>query len=406
MKTREFNKAIEGSAYPVVYKNGKGVLVRNPFDGFEQDSNKKVVPSTLWVNDIFSPSQLYTGYGGGNGNPWCPTSATSCPRGSTGDTGPFNSIQMGYVIHGAMSQLWTDWDKVQDGSWGNGVFYASDSNSADLRCGYFKTAQYEGYDCPGGWYGMDGSWSPDSSKHGAGFYEGQGCHFNHVDGIDQTNAKDSTGRNLMGNYNCECEYAFKGAWEDWVDQWREQSYLSGSGGKGPTWAADLAACWFNNPTDMINLQNQLWWKRRDWNDQKVPRVSYKEHDAAANREYWGWNEVPAKRSVVTNQQNWDAVLIKLPAGACGGDGKNDFLSCIPYKYQEELENQLDMWHKAGYLDHEIVIAREYMDTNTNYLRQFFCEAWQSPSGRYNIYYGGDHCTIQRNSDNNDDDVVV
>merc|ERR1712072_56217 len=170
-----------------------------------------------------------------------------------------------------------------------------------------------------------------------------------------------------------------------------------SGGQGPTWEADLAACWMNNPRDMINLQNQLYWKRRDWNNQQVPQVKYKEQDAAANRVYWGWNEVPVDRVTVSNQTYWDAVMIKLPAAVCGGTGENDLLSCVPHRYQVEFEKYLDQWSKKGYLNHEIVIAREYMDKSTNYFRKFFCESWTSPNGRFKINYQNDHCTIQRSS---------
>ena len=35
-----------------VYTGGKGILVRNPFDGYEADSRKQVVPATFVVDDI------------------------------------------------------------------------------------------------------------------------------------------------------------------------------------------------------------------------------------------------------------------------------------------------------------------------------------------------------------------
>ena len=395
--TKALNSAIKGSNYPDVYKAGKGIIVRNPFDGFEDDTTKKVVPSTFWVNDIFSPSQLYPGSGGGNGNPWCPTSTTSCPQDpDTGDDGPFNTIQMGYVINTHMDKLFLNWDRAQSGI-GLGVFYATDANSADIRCSY--SAQYHGYDCPGGW--MDartGRWLPNSQKKGAGFFNGAGCHFNHYNAIDQTNAI-AQGVNLVGSYTCECNYAFKPDWGKWVDHWTQYSHLAWSGGKGASWEADLAACWMNNPIDMIKLQNQLYWKRRDWNNQQVPQVTYKQNDAAANRPYWGWNEVPVDRVNVSNPSNWDAVMIKLPAAVCGGNGENDLLSCVPRPYQVLFEKQLDQWSKKGYnLNHEIVIAREYMDNNTNYLRQFFCEEWKSPNNRYTISYQNDRCTVQKHLD--------
>lgn len=30
--------------------------------------------------------------------------------------------------------------------------------------------------------------------------------------------------------------------------------------------------------------------------------------------YWGWNEVPVKNDIDTNQGAWDAIVVKLPAG--------------------------------------------------------------------------------------------
>jgi len=42
-----------------VFTGGKGILVRNPFDGYSDDSSKTVVPASFWVNDIFAVSQLY-----------------------------------------------------------------------------------------------------------------------------------------------------------------------------------------------------------------------------------------------------------------------------------------------------------------------------------------------------------
>jgi len=370
--------------------------VRSPFDGFEDDTNKKVVSATFWVNDIFTPSQLYVGYGGGDGNPWCPTKTTSCPKDhDTGDNGPWNSIQMGVVINKHMDKLFSDWGNVQKSTWDKGVFYPTDSNSADLRCAYFEVVgQYKGYDCPGGWIDADsGTWTPDSSKKGAGNYRGAGCHFNHYNSIDQTNAKDASGINLVGSYECQCEMSFKQDWSKWIDQWVDNSYLGG--GTGASWQADLAGCWVNNPRDMINLQNQFYWKRQDWNNQRVPQVHYKQNDAAANRPYWGWNEVPVDRVTIADEANWDAVMIKLPAAVCGGTGENDLLSCVPHKYQVQFEKQLTQWKNKGFLKHEIVIAREYMDKSSNYFRKFFCQSWTSPNNKFKItYQPNQSCTIQ------------
>jgi len=130
----------------------------------------------------------------------------------------------------------------------------------------------------------------------------------------------------------------------------------------------------------------------------LPEVNYKQNDAVANRAYWGWNEVPVNRKIITSQSNWEAVMIKLPAAACGGNGEKDALSCIDKKYQRQLETSLDNWYSSGYLanNREIVIAREYMDASTNYFRQFFCEEWTSPRHKYKLnFHSGEHCTIQK-----------
>lgn len=301
---------------------------------------------------------------------------------------------MAFVINKNMNKLFADFNNIQSTNWGNGVFYASDANSADLRCAYFQSASYDGWDCPGGWFTKDHQWEPDSSKKGAGWYQGKGCHFNHVDSIDQTDAqKDNTG--LTRSFECECEYSFKNSnWAGWVDQWINVN------GVQKSWGADLAACWMNNPRDMINLQNQLWWKRAEWNDRTLPRVKYDPSSAQANRAYWGWNEVPINRSIALDESTWDAVMIKMPAAFCGEDGKNDFLNCGPTTYQTELEEQLDVWSQQGtYLQKEIVIAREWMDSSGNYFREFFCQDWKSPSGKYNIKYQSNwKCTISSSED--------
>jgi hypothetical protein len=365
--------------------------VRNPFDGFQNDKTKNVVPATFWVNDIFAPSQLYPGSGGGNGNPWCDTSpwqwagkTYSCQADPvTGDISPWKTIQMAYVIERNMYKLFHDFDNIQDGK-AHGVFYATDANSADIRCAYFD--EYNGYDCPGGWISLKGKkgWVADDSKKGAGTYKGAGCHFNHRDSIDQINAVVA-GKNLVGSYECECEYAFRQDWGKWVDQ------LVDHHGKDATWIMDLAQCWMNNPTDMIKLQNQIYWKRQEWNNQLVPKADYSAKDAASNRNFWGWNEIPVDRTIVADRSNWDAVIIKLPAAACGGSGDNDSLSCMDSKYHDQLETQIPHWVKTGNLElgsTPVALVQEFMDEYQNFYRNFFCENWTGKD--YKIVHDPSH----------------
>lgn len=379
-------------------------MVRSPLDGFEEDENKNVVPATFWVNDIMAPSQLYPGVGGGGGNPWCPTDYAewSCDTDSdTGEWGPWAYAQLAAVVGSSMNKLFTDFDNIQSDDWGWGVFYASDSNSVDKRCRYLET--YDGFDCPGGWIPMNGDFSDDDTKFGAGIYDpgnpyagggggGAGCHFDNGY-IDQTNAYDSDGNNLMQDFDCQCNYAFKEDWGAWIDQW-----LGGVGGAQPSWANDIAACWMNNLRDMINLQNQLWWKRWDWSDRTVPYVDYDSSTPWKNRPYWGWNEIPVSREVITNMENWDAIMIKLPADACiSENGRNDQLSCYDIRFHGAIEYAIQQHVDAGYLgvgksaqvSSSVVLAREYMDDSGNYFREFFCEAWVSPSGNYQIVFNPD-----------------
>merc|ERR1712072_1146114 len=86
-----------------------------------------------------------------------------------------------------------------------------------------------------------------------------------------------------------------------------RTWLGGGGGKAPAWGLDTAICWVNNPRDMIKLQNALWYTSGDWLNYKAP------YGGSPTPHYWGWNEVPVSKDIVDNPNNWDAVMIKLPA---------------------------------------------------------------------------------------------
>jgi len=108
------------------------------------------------------------------------------------------------------------------------------------------------------------------------------------------------------------------------------------------------------------------------------------------------------REIVADQGNWDAVLIKLPAAVCGGNGQHDLLSCVPSKYQREFEKQIDQWVQGGYLEKvfqrnmDVVIAREFMDSSSNYFREFFCQPWTI--GKYELSCDGNRGSIQASFD--------
>lgn len=221
---------------------------------------------------------VYPSSGGGNGNPECPNDSgttgfspgPSCPSWNNhGDSGPWNFAQIGAVVGNNMGSIMYKFDEIQSSTWGWGVFYPTDSNSADQRCRWLESDN--GYDCPGGWVPNGGSFSPDPSKKGSGNYPagnpyansawggGTGCHFaNYQPGIDQTDATDKEGTNLVQDYDCQCNYDLKGnSWNDWVEHWLHyatpKSGFSWQGwfgsGKAPSFALDFASCWLNNPRE-------------------------------------------------------------------------------------------------------------------------------------------------------------
>lgn len=385
-----------------IYTAGKGVLVRSPFDGYEDDMTKKVLPATLLTNDIMAPSQLYPGSGPTDGNPWCPTDDSPWPcetDSETGDNGPWNYAQLAVVIGTKMNKVFYDFENIQSEDWGWGVFYSTDSNAVDKRCHYLEDQQ--AYDCPGGWIDWGKDFVQVVDKLGAGGYEagnpqsdiggggGAGCHFqdNH---IDQTDAYTADGENLVQDRDCQCNYHFRDNWGEWVENLFQNSDMGGN--RGASWRFDLAMCWMNNPRDMIKLQNEIWWRRDQWSDKRVPQVS-------SGKEYWGWNEIPMAHEDVANIENWDAVMVKLPSGTCGANGYYDGLGCFQHKYHAQLERDLDNFVKNGYLalgpDHQdldakpssnVVLVREKQDNSGNYFKEFFCEQWTSPTGKYKIVF--------------------
>jgi len=414
----QLNALIAASSDGGVYTGGKGVLVRTP-DGL---SGPSVLPSTFWSNDITAPSQLYPAAG----NPWCPHGSTDgyeslswVDCGDAGSTGPWDHASVGFVIGTKMSGAFPDFDNIQETTWGNGVFYASDSNSVDGRC-FFSEAENM-YACPGGWIAMDGTFTADDGQQGAGYRPvgnpdidpslggGAGCHFDgNSQQIDQPDAVDGDGQNLVQDYSCQCNYQFKtypNGWGDWVKNW--VSYNKQKSGfewrtwfgqaKAPAWGADSAACWVNNPRDMINLQNALYAQRQIWNNQLVPTSSWDTGSSAEDRKYWGWNEVPADASFLTDPTNWDTVFVKLPGDICGSGGSTDTVGCLSDDAKVNLQQQLEALIDAGSLvpgadqvsskpGSLVLFVREFRQTGNDgvWQRQFFCQEWALPDGNYHI----------------------
>jgi len=394
---------------------GTGVLVRSPLDGFENDDSKVSVPATFWTNDLFVPTALYPG-NGANGNPMCPTSLFACESDvNTGEDGPWDYAQLAVVIGNNMGTFMPDFDNIQNEDWGWGVFYPTDSNAVDQRCRWLEDGN--GYDCIGGWIdGSTGAWTDHSDRGGTGGYTpgnpnaglgggGAGCHAAGHE-IDQTNAYSWDGQNLIQDHDCQCNYGWHGSWDGWVDAFM-------NGWHGPMYSLDYASCWVNNLRDMIDLQNAIWWRRTDWADGSTPwaPLGYgggvlPASDGDGDRRYWGWNEIPVLKADVNSPDNWDAVLIKLPA-AMDGYGEGDRLSMLDYYHGLALEDALNNYvYNAKFLfpgrdnlvnrpGSYVVLVREYADASGNYAREFFCETWMSPSSKYQIIYdaGCDCCYI-------------
>jgi len=163
----------------------------------------------------------------------------------------------------------------------------------------------------------------------------------------------------------------------------------------------------NNPRDMIELQNEIFWASPSWNNRLSPRMDETSNRPEEMRKYWGWNEVPVSRQVVDDYSNWDAVIVKLPAAVCDQHsdlGMTDSPSCLGFQAQWQLEKDLDDFVQQGKLvpglEHMgerpgsyVLFVREYGEKysnngaeGVNWQRFFFCESWTSPNNKYQIVY--------------------
>jgi hypothetical protein len=406
-----------------LYEGGQGVVIRAVNDGV----TSVVVPASLIVNDIQGPTTMYP-----DGNPMCPNYGNDggFNQVSQCSQDPFVKAQVGAVISDFVTtKIFQNAVKIQDKSYSDGVFYATDSNAADQRCRWFPDVKPQGmYDCPGGYILWGQGFQTDASKPGAGGYDignpdkghgggGSGCHFSmYNNGIDQFDAVDPNGKNLVSDASCQCNYDLKGtdwSWNAWVDHWidygkakDDYSWMGwlgkkNNGGqykKAPTFAIDIAACWMNNPRDMIALQNAMWHRRDDWNNHLLPESRGGNTDAA--RRHWGWNEIPVRNDVVNNVLNWDAILIKLPALLCdqdGWNGQHDSVDCLTDDAKMALEQNLYWYVNNKKLipgtksistrpGSYVTFMKEYSVGNSQYERTFYCEDWTSPSPKYKVVY--------------------
>jgi len=348
----------------------------------------------------------------------------------SGHNSPWRYASTGYLLGDSLWKLFPAWDDIQHDDWGWGVFYPTDSNSVDFRCRWL--GDYGGWSCPpdpgsawpGGWIPFGGSWTQDDTKFGPGVYPmgnpladgtkggGTGCHFDKRGKmqIDQTDAFDSFGDNLVRNEDCECNYVFRDDWSHWVQTWiygtqvkageEDENWLGDGGNKAPNRALDQVSCWVNNLKDMIWIQNHIWWHRWAWNNQQAPQQNWVDGDPNSFWGYWGWNEIPSDLSVLTPHENHQTIFIHLPSSICGNGGGDDSVWCLGDGQQAALENDLDNWvngpDQFGYLvpgennmgnrpGSYIVFVREWYDVpNDRWRKYFFCENWWGPLGKYKI----------------------
>merc|ERR1711907_783686 len=195
---------------------------------------------------------------------------------------------------------------------------------------------------------------------------------------------------------------------DWVVAWERRGHNPRASdgwfgaGYAPGHALDQVSCWLNNPRDMINLQNHIYLRRYDWANQVSPQSKWDDKSPPSLRPYWGWNEIPVSRTTIRQEVLRDAMMIKLPAAICGGNGGSDSLSCLGKGQGQNLEGDIDLWVKNGILKlgvgaltsrpgSYVVIMREWMHSipgwgPDNWSKWFFCENWVSPTGKYKIVF--------------------
>merc|ERR1711907_880701 len=369
-----------------------GVLFRTE-DGYTK-KDFTVVPGSLIHNDMISPSTTYP-----CGDPHCVNDGTdgvyNDRQSETCTYDTYMNAALGWVIgdEDALGNIFYDLDNIQTDDWGWGVFYATDANAVDQRCEYRDDWTPPGWDCPKGWW-------------------------NSIDA--------STGLNLVRNKECECEYQLKGGsypWEDWVNNLiygdasgyesnfgnlQNKPILGNTGVGGPQYIADYAACWVNNPTDMIDLANALYYNRGLWLNGKWP-TSAPDGSVEDVRRYPGWNEIPVDKETVSDKNNWTSIAVKLPANVCddptGATEANSVTlinDCLDDTAKLNLECQISDFVAYGYItpgsDHistrgassYVAILKEHQIQDDNkpgiFFREFYCENWLSPNGVWEIVY--------------------
>jgi len=246
---------------------------------------------------------------------------------------------------------------------------------------------------------------------------GAGCHFDtDQQKIDQTDAyKGSV--NLVDDYTCHCNSQLSGNnWGDWLDQWlgyatpKDGFSWDGwfGGGKAPSWAVDIGACWVTNVKDLIDLQNQFYYYRSSWSNQLIPASDWESGSVEESRKYWGWNEIPLSKSALEDSSNWDATFILLPAGLCDSSGKVDSYSCLTWGAQSTMEADLTNFVNNGIISpgraqrdnkpgSNVLFVRQYQIKTDLWNREFYCEAVTTNSAVWKIVSTTDYCYLEYGS---------
>merc|ERR1712136_426497 len=114
---------------------------------------------------------------------------------------------------------------------------------------------------------------------------------------------DSDGRNLVQDPQCQCNYYFNQDWSQWVSLFAQNTDYTHI-----DYHADQGICWVNNPRDMTNMQNWLFWSWVSGNWAPTQGT----FSGPNVRDYMGWNEVPVDRRVVMDPTNWTVSSSNFP----------------------------------------------------------------------------------------------
>ena len=223
------------------------------------------------------------------------------------------------------------------------------------------------------------SWGGGAGCHFSG--KPYGCHADCTNDIDQINRSPI---NLVYDFTCQCNYHFNSNWGQWVNALGNISKEMNNG-----ILPEAAQCWTNNVFDMINLANWLFWRRGVWyNDPNAPG------------DYWGWNEVPMGRAELTNQANWDAVVIKMPVYLCGGNGGNDHPRCLSKDQSTTLETDLSAWVNQGYLQSGSANINEKPSSTLVLMREWYKDG-NGTSASWSVVTRGERARRRREEGGDD-----